>query len=1335
MIPAANSMKSNHSSSATTAPILGGANTNKELSKDNNQTTSAATGEDAGSITMEHDAKPGENRPEKSFKEPTNFNNRSAITTHTSSSEEQSNAGSLERQSQEPKAQNGPSRGDGRPDNRSRDQNNTTSTDDGKHKNDPSSSGHSSLARNQDRYSNGHRNDRHRSQNTNTSSRDHKDKSGANDHRRPHPDITERSAGGDKGGKDSARDKDGRSRAQEQRHKDDRQSSQASRHNNQGRENQSKGQETKDKGSQQNDSQTGEGARPDPLSLLSITGRMGSLTPQKPFFGNSRVVEDFEKLNKVGEGTYGVVYRARDKKTDEIVALKRIRMERENDGLPISSLREIKLLKTLRHDNIVLVRDVAVGNDLDQIFLVMEYCEQDMAALMDNLKKPYSPAEVKCLMYQLLKGIEYCHDHFVVHRDLKLSNLLLNGQGILKIADFGLARSFGLPSRPMTPKVVTLWYRAPELLFGDSNYTTAVDMWSAGCIFGELLKHAPLLPGKVEKQQVDLIIELLGTPHEKIWQGFNKLPMSSIKLPEQRFNNLRNKFPNITDAARSLLSGLLTYDPKKRLSVKQALAHPYFIESPPAKHPSLLPTHPEVRNAPITRNEENAKLKRQAGREESESIGNNKKRMSQQKLTRMSEAADVASGHVPHAQSTAGQVQKHTEEQIDSRHLDHISIHNPRRILFLYGSQTGCAQDVAENAAREARRMHFSATVSAMDDYDRSLLIREQFVVFIASTTGQGEEPDNMKKFWKFLLRKSHPSDALDHMEYTVFGLGDSSYIKFNWPAKKLYKRLLQLGATPFYEPAYADDQHYLGLDGTLGPWLTGLWKVALEKYPIPAHLKIIPQDVIFQNSFSLVFDSKDTPITDSQQQISVTEPIIDFNKEPGSFLATLMGNNRITDPKHSQDVRHIEVLIKDPVFPGYHPGDVLNLRPRNLGKDVNEFLEYNGWTNIADDPFTIIENLSDHTLPKHIPRRQTLRSLLTNHLNVFSTPRTSFFQLLVHFTDNEDEKEKLREFVSPAGQDDLYTYSHRVRRTIFEVLKDFKDVKVPLNYLLDLFPVIMPRSFSIASAPLASVSEQHQQQLENGEAKNVKGNTGVIHTTNGDVALGDVEGELEWKIDLCVAIVYYKTKLWKWRTGVCTKWLKSLQAAEDIGNGAEDPDSTIPSTPEGIQEPSQFWIRIQRGTLKLPKDPNSPLICIGPGTGVAPMRSFLHHRIYAQGATENVLFFGCRKREMDYHYREEWEEMERNGQLRVFAACSRDQEDKVYVQHLIEQQAPLVWGLLHEKRGTILLSGSSNRMPADVTRALQRVISSQGQISIEQASEYLNKVEKEGRFQQECWS
>ncbi|KAF9954200.1 Cyclin-dependent kinase 10 [Mortierella alpina] len=557
--------------------------------------------------------------------------NRATNTTSNRSSEGHEKRSSTQRESSETKALHSSGRGDARADHRRSNDHHSPALDDNKSLRNNQSS---SSASNRQTLSSSHRDDRHRADHS--SSQDHKERSDA-DSRKHQRDKSgaERPSGTSRGDRDSVRDKDNRSRNIDHRPRDDRQPSQAARHQSSSHALKNKDRKQKDdqkhaesKGAPpQTGTTTAALTKPDPLNLLSITGRMGSLTPQKAFFGTSRVVDDFEKLNKVGEGTYGVVYRAKDKRTGEIVALKRIRMERENDGLPISSLREIKLLKTLRHDNIVLVKEVAVGSDLDQIFLVMEYCEQDMAALMDNVKTPYTSAEVKCLMYQLLKGIEYCHDHYVIHRDLKLSNLLLNAQGILKIADFGLARSFGLPSRPMTPKVVTLWYRAPELLFGDSNYTTAVDMWSAGCIFGELLKHGPLLPGKAEKQQVDMIIDLLGTPHEKIWTGFNKLPMASIKLPEQRLNNLKNKFPKITDAARSLLSGLLTYDPKKRLSVKQALAHPYFIEAPPAKHPSLLPTHPEIRNIASTRQEENPKLKRQPPGDDTESIGNNRKRM------------------------------------------------------------------------------------------------------------------------------------------------------------------------------------------------------------------------------------------------------------------------------------------------------------------------------------------------------------------------------------------------------------------------------------------------------------------------------------------------------------------------------------------------------------------------------------------------------------------------------------------------------------------------------------------------------------------------------------
>ncbi|KAM5568147.1 hypothetical protein ABKV19_015955 [Rosa sericea] len=237
-----------------------------------------------------------------------------------------------------------------------------------------------------------------------------------------------------------------------------------------------------------------------------------------------RSVDEFERLNKIDEGTYGVVYRAQDKKTGEIVALKKVKMEKEREGFPLTSLREINILLSFHHPSIVDVKEVVVGSNLDSIFMVMEYMEHDLKALMETMKQPFSPSEVKCLMLQLLEGVKYLHDNWVLHRDLKTSNLLLNNRGELKICDFGLARQYGSPLKPYTHLVVTLWYRAPELLLGAREYSTAIDMWSLGCIMAELLSKEPLFNGKTEFEQLDKIFKILGTPNETIWPGFSKLP-------------------------------------------------------------------------------------------------------------------------------------------------------------------------------------------------------------------------------------------------------------------------------------------------------------------------------------------------------------------------------------------------------------------------------------------------------------------------------------------------------------------------------------------------------------------------------------------------------------------------------------------------------------------------------------------------------------------------------------------------------------------------------------------------------------------------------------------
>ena len=170
------------------------------------------------------------------------------------------------------------------------------------------------------------------------------------------------------------------------------------------------------------------------------------------------------------------MYRGRDKVSQEIVALKKVRMENEQWGLPISSMREINLLLNLRHENIVELREIAVGRSLRSIFLVMTYCEQDLASLLDHMSQPFTEAQVKCIALQLFRGLNYVHKRFIVHRDIKVSNLLLTDSGCLKIADFGLARQFTLPNGTMTPMVVTLWYRAPELLFGTKRRQITIEI-------------------------------------------------------------------------------------------------------------------------------------------------------------------------------------------------------------------------------------------------------------------------------------------------------------------------------------------------------------------------------------------------------------------------------------------------------------------------------------------------------------------------------------------------------------------------------------------------------------------------------------------------------------------------------------------------------------------------------------------------------------------------------------------------------------------------------------------------------------------------------------------
>ncbi|GLT38044.1 hypothetical protein SLA2020_123150 [Shorea laevis] len=300
---------------------------------------------------------------------------------------------------------------------------------------------------------------------------------------------------------------------------------------------------------------------------------------------NCSRLSEYKLLGKINEGAYGVVYKAMELKTGKIVALKRMKHEKGKTGLPLAALREIKILFSLNHPSVLSVKEVVKGEG-DDFFMAMEFMEQDLNRYIKSRKQGFSTAEVKGLMVQLLEGVLYVHQNKILHRDLKTANILLNGEGKVKICDFGLSCRETNDGKPLTSLVVTLWYRAPELLLGAKRYSKEIDMWSVGCIMAELLKKEPLFRGKSEIDQLNSIVTVLGTPTLKNWPGMSTLPgISSVTFVKQPEHQLRQKFPILSEMGLDLLKGFLTYDPRRRITAKSALQHPWFSEFP---HPKPL---------------------------------------------------------------------------------------------------------------------------------------------------------------------------------------------------------------------------------------------------------------------------------------------------------------------------------------------------------------------------------------------------------------------------------------------------------------------------------------------------------------------------------------------------------------------------------------------------------------------------------------------------------------------------------------------------------------------------------------------------------------------------
>lgn len=292
----------------------------------------------------------------------------------------------------------------------------------------------------------------------------------------------------------------------------------------------------------------------------------------------SQTNAQYKKLEKLGEGTYGVVYKAEDAQTGEFVAIKKIKLDHSDEGVPATTLREISMLKRLKHPCIVDL--IHAQYQEGRLYLIFEFVEQDMKAYLENLSGAPSAIVVKKLMYQLLSGLHHCHRRCILHRDLKPQNLLIGKDDTLRIADFGLGRQHGIPIQPFTHEVVTLWYRAPEILLGTPKYSGAVDMWSVGCIFAEFFTREAIFMGDCEIDQLFQIFRTLGTPDNKTWPGVEELKEYKHVFPKWERQSVAIICPPLEDDEQglNLLEKCLLYKPNMRCVAKEARKHPYFEE-------------------------------------------------------------------------------------------------------------------------------------------------------------------------------------------------------------------------------------------------------------------------------------------------------------------------------------------------------------------------------------------------------------------------------------------------------------------------------------------------------------------------------------------------------------------------------------------------------------------------------------------------------------------------------------------------------------------------------------------------------------------------------------
>mmetsp|Transcript_14287 Transcript_14287/g.48858 ORF Transcript_14287/g.48858 Transcript_14287/m.48858 type:complete len:1961 (-) Transcript_14287:1606-7488(-) len=575
-------------------------------------------------------------------------------------------------------------------------------------------------------------------------------------------------------------------------------------------------------------------------------------------------------------------------------------------------------------------------------------------------------------------------------------------------------------------------------------------------------------------------------------------------------------------------------------------------------------------------------------------------------------------------------------------------------VTVLYGSETGNAEEQAKSLFADLKARGTSATLSSLDDFDFEELPNQSTVLVVISTCGQGEFPANSHKFWMKLSDPTLPMSFLEGIKFSVFGLGDSTYSLFCVAAERIDVRLAELGATRILNRGIGDDRdedrYYTGWDN----WTPQLWN-ALHVPQKPLERKI-PKPAY--------------KVTRTQGEAT---PSVSNDKlvPPGSNPLKLMENTLLTPEGYDRDIRHYVFKIKDTNVE-YKVGDVLAIYPRNHVDQVEEFCKMYGL-----DPNEELNVVSTPEARNQIPEELNVRQLLQCVLDIFGKPNRRFYDTLSLFATDPAEKQKLELITSedPDGKALYRELSHDMANHA-DVLKRFPSARPPLEQLMDMIPVIKPRSYSIASAP-----SMHPDEIE-----------------------------------LCIVAVDWEVpSTGEKRFGQCTSYLRTTKPGDTI------------------------MCSVKPSSIVLPEDNKAPLLMAGMGTGLAPWRALTQHRIALKQQGIDVgpctIYYGARKGATEYLYREEFEKYEKMGVLRMVTAFSRDQPQKIYVQHRIREDYENVFRQLMKEQGSFYVCGSSRNVPEDIYNAMKEVMMLGGGMQEADAEAALASLKMDGRYTVEAWS